>query len=74
MSDTSHNSLSKYHHLFLKTESYPGTNDILNFIYSIWDGDSIDRLNNNVFQGINATKALYRVLGTRGIHKKNCFI
>ena len=55
----------------------------LDFISSIWDDDHIRRLDeknwqylwcNQTIQGINATKALARVLGTKDIHIKSCYV
>ena len=52
----------------------------MKFIFSIWDYDYIEKLNNNqwncfwcgvTFQGINATKALTPVLGVRSMLVKS---
>ena len=54
----------------------------LDFISYIWDDDCIQRLDenkwqcfwcNNIFQVINATKVLDRVLVTKGVYIKSCY-
>ena len=82
MSDPSINSSSKFHHLSCKTEQYHGTNETLNFIYSIWEDDCIERNDNKkwkclwcdiTFQGINDTNALDCVFGKIGLYIKIYF-
>ena len=54
----------------------------LDFIYSLWEDDRIEKLDNyhrmcvwcNItFQGINSTKAMDLVLRIRGMHINICF-
>ena len=80
MSDSSSTSSSKIHHLFCRLDSSLRNEVILNFISSIREDDCIDKLKNNqwdclwcgiTFQGINAAKALDRVIGIRGLHIKS---
>ena len=82
MSDPPGNSPSKCHQLFSSKSSYIGKNKVISSMNSIWEDGHIQRPENNqrkclwcdvIFQGINSTKALARVIGTRSIHIKRCF-
>ena len=75
------NSPSKYHDLFSQKPSHVGNIKILISISSIFEYDYIDRLENNQwrclwsnvkFQGINATKDLGHLIGTKCMHIKRC--
>ena len=77
MYETYSNSSSDYHPLFHKKEVSTETSTNLNIISSIWNYDCIERIDENkwnciwfynIFQGINYTKTLTRVLVKRGIH------
>ena len=79
MADPYGNSTSKYHLLFGRKPSDSGNNAVLTSKISIWEDDHIEKLGDNqwkclwcdvTFQGINATKALARVIGTKSIHIK----
>ena len=72
---------SNNHHLFSQKTSHIGNTEVLGYISSIWEDDSIERHENNQskclwcnvkFQGINATKALDHVIITKCIHIKRC--
>ena len=81
MLDPYGNSPSKYHLLFGCKPSNSGNIVVLTFIKSIWEDDYIEKLEDNqwkclwceiIFQGINATKALAHVIGTKSMHIKQC--
>ena len=73
----------EFHSFFNKEKKSAETTTKIDFISSIWDDDHIRRLDeknwqcswcNQCFQGINATKALARVLGNKGMHIKSCYV
>ena len=75
------NSPSKYHHLFSWKPSHVGNIEVLSSISSIWEDDHIEKLKNNQwkclwcnvkFQGINATKSLAHLIGTKFMHITRC--
>ena len=77
MSSSSSQSLSKFHSLFNNENKCAETETKLDFISSICDYDHIHPVDENnwqclwcntIFQGINATKALARILGKRGVY------
>ena len=79
MADPYGNSPSKYHLLFSRKPSNSGNNEVLSIIKPIWEYKHIDKLDDNqwkclwcdvTFQGINATKALAHVIGTKIVHIK----
>ena len=81
MEDPSSNSPSKYHILFSRKPSYSGNIEVLSYISSIWEYDHIEKPENiqwkclwcNVkFQGLNTTKSLAHVIGTKCMHIKRC--
>ena len=81
MADPSGNSPSKYHLIFSQKPSNSDNIAVLSSISSIWEDDIIEKLENNQwkclwcdvkFQGINATKFLAHVIGTKCIHIKRC--
>ena len=81
MADPYGNSPSKYHLLFGRKPSDSGNIAVLTSIKSIWEDDHIEKLGDNhwkclwcdvTFQGINATKALARVIGTKIMHINRC--
>ena len=81
MADSYGNSPSKYHLLFGRKPSNSDNIAVLTSIKSIWDEDQIAKLEDNqwkclwcdvTFQGINATKALAHVIGTKCMHIKRC--
>ena len=75
---------SSIFHTFLNKEKKSAeTETKTDFISSIWDYDHILRLDeknwqclwcNQSFQGINATKALARVLVKKGMHIKTLYV
>ena len=74
MADPHGNSPSKYHLLFGRKPSNSKNIAVLTSIKLIWDDYQIEKLEDNqwkclwcdvTFQGINATKALARVIGTK---------
>ena len=75
---------SSIFHTFLNKEKTSAeTETKLYFISSIWDDDHIQRIDeknwqclwcNASFQGINATVALARLLGKKGMHIKSCYV
>ena len=82
MSPTSQSS-PEFHSFLNKEKTGAETATKLDFISSIWDDDQIWRLYeknwqclwcNQIFQGINATKALDHVFGKKGIHIKSCYV
>ena len=73
------NSPSKYHLIFGRKPSNSKNIAVLTSIESIWDDDHIEKLEDNqwkclwcgfTFQGINVTKALAHVIGTKCMHIK----
>ena len=79
MADPYDNSPSKYHLLFRRKPSNSGNIALLSFISSIWDDKQVEKLEDNQwkclwcavkFQGINATKSLSHVIGTKSMHIK----
>ena len=79
MTDPHGNSPSKYHLLFGHKPSNSKNIAVLTSIKSIWDDDHVEKLEDNqwkcvwcdfTFQGINATKALAHVIGTKCMHIK----
>ena len=81
MADPHGNSPSKYHLLFGRKPSNSKNIAALTSIKSIWDDDRIENLEDNQwkclwcgfkFHGINATKALAHVIGTKCMHIKRC--
>ena len=81
MVDPYGNSTSKYHLIFSRKPSNPGNIAVLSSIKSIWEDKHIEKLENNqwkclwcdvTFQGINATKDLAHVIGTKSMHIKRC--
>ena len=81
MADPSGNSPSKYHLLFSRKPSNSGNISVLSSISFISEDDHIEKLENNQwkciwcdvkFQGINATKYLARVIGTKCMHINRC--
>ena len=81
MADPSGNSPSNYHLLFSRKPLHSGNNKGLSSISSIWEDDHIEKLENNhwkclyrdfKFQGINATKSLVHVIGTKFMHIMRC--
>ena len=79
MADPYGNSPSKYHLLFGRKPSNSGNIALLSYISSIWEDERIENLENNQwkffwcdvkFQGINATKSLAPVFGTKCMHIK----
>ena len=83
MSSTTSQSSLSFHLFFNKVKASAETETKLDLISSIWDNDHILRLDeknrkclwcNTSFQGINANKALDRVLGKKGMHIKSCYV
>ena len=81
MADPYGNSPSKYHLLFGRKPSKSGNIAVLSSIKSIWEDKHIEKLKDNqwkclwcdiTFQGINATKSLAHVIGTKSMHIKRC--
>ena len=80
MSDSSSMSYSKIRHLFPKTDSTSRMEAIINFISSIYEDDRVEKLENQwkylwcviAYQGINITKYLAHLLGTRCVYIKSC--
>ena len=81
MADPHGNSPSKYHLLFGRKPSKSKNIAVLTSIKSIWDDDHIENLEDNqckclwcdfTFRGINTTKALAHVIGTKCMHIKRC--
>ena len=79
MADPYGNAPSKYHFLFSRKPSNSGNIAVLSCISSIWEDEDIEKLEDNQwkclwcdvkFRGINATKALTYVIGTKRIHIK----
>ena len=82
MSSNTSQSSSTFNSLFNNEKTSAETETKLYFISYTWDNDHILRLDENnwqclwcnqTFQGINATKALDRVLGKKGMHIKSCY-
>ena len=72
---------SKYHLLFSRKPSHSGTTEVLYSIPFIWEYEHTEKLENNQwkclwcdikFQGINATKYLAHVIGTKCMHINIC--
>ena len=81
MADPYGNSPSKYHLLFRRKPLNSGNIALLSSISSIWEDKHIDELGDNQwkclwcdvkFQGMNATKALARFIGTKIVHIMRC--
>ena len=81
MADPYGNSSSKNHLLFGRKPSNSNNIAVLTSIKLIWDDNHIDKLEDNqwkclwcdfTFQGINATKSLADVIGTKCMHIKRC--
>ena len=81
MEDPPGSSSSKYHHLLRHKPSHIVNIHVINYISSIREDERIERLENNqwkslwykvIFQGINATKALARIIGTKYMHINIC--
>ena len=81
MVDPSGNSTSKYHLIFSRKPLHSGNSEVLSYISSIWEDDHIENLEKNQwkclwcyvkFQGINATKSLDHVTGTKCMHINIC--
>ena len=81
MVDPYSNSPSKYHLRFGRKPSNSGNIAVLSSIKSIQEDKPIEQLEDNqwkclwcgvTFQGINATKALSHVIGTKFMHIKRC--
>ena len=81
MADPYGNSPSKYHLLFNRKPSKSGNIAVLSYISSIWEDKNIEKLKDNQweclwcnvkFQGINSTKALAHVIGTKSMNIKIC--
>ena len=81
MADPHGDSPSKYHLLFGRKSSNSKNIALLTSIKSIWDDDHIEKLEDNkwkclwcdfTFQGVNSTKALAHVIGTKCMHIKRC--
>ena len=81
MADPYGNSPWKYYLLFCRKPSYSGNIALLTSIKSICEDDHIEKLEYNqwkclwcdvTFQGVNATKALALVIGTKSMHIKLC--
>ena len=81
MADPYGNSPSKYRLLFSRKPSNSGNIAVLSSISSIWEDEHIEKLEDNQwkclwcyvkFQGINATKSLAHVNGTKSMHIKRC--
>ena len=81
MADPYVNSPSKYHLLFIRKPSNSGNIVVLTSISSIWEDKHIEKLEDNQwkclwcdvkFQGINTTKALAHVIGTKSMHIHRC--
>ena len=77
MADPPGNSPSKYHHIFSQKPWHIVNIEVLGYISSIWKDDRTEKLENNQwkclwrnvkFQGINATKAIAHVIGTKFMH------
>ena len=81
MADPYGNSPSKYHPIFSRKPSNSGNISVLSYISFILKDEHIEKLKDNQwkclwcdvkFQGINATKALAHVIGTKSMHIKRC--
>ena len=81
MKDPYGNSTSNYHPIFSRKPSNSGNIAVLSSIPSIWEDDHIKKLEDNQwnylwgdvkFQGINETKDLDHVIGTKCIHINRC--
>ena len=81
MADPYGNSPSKYHLLFSRKTPNSGNIAVLSSIKSIGEDKHTEKLEDNqwkslwcdvTFYGINATKALAHVIGTKSMHIKRC--
>ena len=81
MEDPYGNSPSNYHLLFSRKTSNSNNIAVLSSISYIWEDKHIEKLEDNQwkclwcdvkFQGINSTKALAHVIGTKSMHIKRC--
>ena len=81
MADLYGNSPSKHHLLFSLKPSNSGNIAVLSSISSIWEDKHIEKIKDIQwkvlwcgvkFQGINATKALARVIGTKSMLINRC--
>ena len=81
MVDPYGNSPSKYHLLLGRKPSNSGNIAVLGYIKYIWEDKHIEKLADNqqkclwcdvTFQGINETKYLAHVIGTKSMHIKRC--
>ena len=81
MADPYGNSPSNYHILNGRKPPISGNIAVLSSIKSIWEDKHIEKLEDNqwkclwcdvTFQGVNATKALPHVIGTKSMHIKQC--
>ena len=81
MADPYGNSPSNYHLLLSRKPSNSDNIAVLRSISSIWEDDHIDNPEDNQwkclccdvkFQGINVTKYLSHVIGTKCMHIKRC--
>ena len=77
MEDPYGNAPSKHHLLFSRNPSNSGNITVLSSIKSIWEDKYIENLKDNqwkclscdvTFQGLNATKVLAHVIGTKSMH------
>ena len=81
MADPNVNSPSKYCPLFSRKSSNSGNIVVISSISSIWEDKHIEKLEDNCwkclwcdvkFQGINASKDLVHVIGSKSMHIKRC--
>ena len=81
MADPHGNSPSKYHLIFGLKPSDSNNIALLTSINFIWDDYHIEKIKDNqwnclwcdfTFQGVNTTKALAHVIGTKCMHIKRC--
>ena len=81
MADPYGNWPSKYHFPFIQKPSNSGNISVLSSISSNWEDEYIEKLEDNrwkclwcdvKFKGINVTKALAHVIGTKSMHIKRC--
>ena len=81
MADPYGNSPSKYHLLVSRKPSISGNISVFSSINFIWEDKHIEKLEDNQwkclwcnvkFKGINATKALAHVIGTKSMHINRC--
>ena len=83
MSSSTSQSSPEFHSFFNKEKTSAENATKIDFISSVWDDDHIMSLDENnwqcvwcnqTFQLINATKALARVFGKKGIHIKSYYV